>query len=625
MRARSRFALVGVAGVLIAAAAATYRRQEAAGSGLRCDWRQDNAAAYRVKVDSSATFHEGFVSGDRSLPPRQIALAYEAQLDVRAAQGGEAKHAYVAQMRVLSGFDGREAALKSDLARPFAFEMDGRCRFGQFGFASDEGRESRELKKNLLLIMETTAQPQGKAEAPIWLATQVDAVGEYEVRFSRDPQSGVIARTRLSYTRTQPFSPTVALEAKISKSDGRFLPSAAFWLAEASTKEGLKILSTNGEPFVESTADVSWEATGQGPDAAAAVADLSWEDAHVEETHKLVSSNYDRAGDAPLEASTGTLVDAMSAFADGDFSHGKIDHQAVGNMVHYLRANPAAIGQLLDRIKAGDVDKSLVPFLFFTLTKVGTPEAQRALVDAIHDPEHTEDNRMQAMHALADVDKPLPESVDALIGMAKTFSLEANDENNLESTALLALGVVDRHQVGPDATAKELGKRATETLLDKLKGDLGTQERAVLIEALGNTGNPDVTPVIIDHFNDDSRMVRVSAARALSRMDAPADQAILDAVLHESVADTRDEIARAWAQKGGPAGSFDYDQAVGMLAREPQETIRLSLVAVLGRQAATLPAVKAALAKQFAQETSAKVKYEIGKYLSAADISGGSH
>lgn len=621
MGVSSRFAIASAVAVILAAISAVrlWRPGEAR-HGPSCVWRPDNTAAYRVKVAASGTIHEGFVSGESSRPPTQRSLAYEATLAVRAAVDGDRKNAYVATLSSVQGLTGRGTVLRTDLGRPFAFEMDDYCRFGKFGFASAEGRESRDIKKSLLLLIEVVPQPTDKTGASTWQAKQTDTTGDYQASYRKDAATGDVLRTRLYYVRTAPIWSSVPLKAEILRSVGTFVPSDSFWLAKGNIQESMRVMSTKGEPFLRSAVDASLEAIAGDLRPEADIASLAWEGVRVNPSEKWTGSTYDDEGDKALAAASVPFPQAFDAFTKGDFYKGRIDHEAIGNMVRYLRANPAAIQELLDKIKAGEVAERLVGFIFFTLTKVGTPAAQRALAKVMQDPEHTEENRMQAIHALADVTKPLPESIDALAGMAKAFSLEMRDDNDLESTALLALGVVERNQL--DGDEKELGRRAAAVLLEKLKSGPGVQERAVLIDALGNTGNPEHTGVIIGYFNDTSHLVRVSAARALSRMETPdADQALLDAVQHEASADARREIAQAWAQKGGEAGTFDVDKAMELLSKESEEDIRVELIQVLGRKVASHPAVKNALAKQFLSETSVKVKYEIGRHLSAGDIS----
>lgn len=622
MRVRS-LVFLGATVAVMAGIAATYGLRGDKGSGLRCVWSPDNAAAYLVNVNSTGTFHEGFLSADTSIPPRQISLSYRARINVRAATGGDRPNAYNAKLELLDGFSEREASLRADLAKSFAFDLGDDCRFGEFGFASDEGRESRDLKKSLFLVLEAIARPKEKADATTWMAKQSDASGDFEARYILNESTGQIIRTRLYYSKTTALAGAIPLKAEIARSEGTFDASSRFWLDKAAVRESVRIVSDKNESVVQSAAAVSLETTEAGAAFdATTLASMAWEPTRIDQSIKFTPSTYDHIGSTDLASTARTLTEAMEAFTKGDLYGGKIDREAVGNMVHFLRAHPEAIPQLLDSIKAGEVDQRLHSVLFFTLTKVGTPEVQRALANVMNDVEHSEANRMQAIHALADVAKPLPESVDAIIEMAKTF--EPDGENNLESTALLALGVVERQQLNGEA--RELGKRAADVLLEKMKReDAGDYEKAVLVDALGNTGNPQHAQTIIDQFNDDAPVVRVSAARALARMDLPnTEQALLDAMSRETVADSRREIASAWATKGGQVGVYDTGKLIEMLGKEREESVKLSMIAVLGREAATQPAIKSALVNQYEKETSTKVKYAIGKYLSADDISKGS-
>ncbi len=226
---------------------------------------------------------------------------------------------------------------------------------------------------------------------------------------------------------------------------------------------------------------------------------------------------------------------------------------------------------------------------------------------------------MRAMLALSDVKTPILENVQALIDASKTFSESSADDQSLPSTALLALGVLEKQQInGP---SNDIAKLAGEELVSRITAKGNAQERAVLAEALGNTGNPKYEDLILDQFDDENALVRASSARGLSSLASPkADHALLNAVSKETNIETRKSIAEAWVLKTGASGQFDVARLATTISSEADESIRLSLVSVLGREAATQPAAKAALISHYKKETSTAIKYKIGSYLKAEEL-----
>jgi len=613
-----RVVIIGAAFAALAVSSTFFREGEEKGIELQCDWRPNLYAQYEVKVISVGELFAGIFGDVTPGIAQQVNVRYDANLEVKSQLEQGRDGLYSASLLSIRGMDKQSQKLRADLRKPFNFQMDTDCRISGFGFTADDSSESREIKKGLLVSMEVVTD-RSKANLSSWRVEQTDSLGTFAADYHHDIDDGSITRKKIHYNHVTSLSPDVALSVEISQSEGRVTPRAEFWVERFTLREKLRVLTDAGQTFLRSETNVSlilkdpknWMTS----ELSSPLAGLEWEGINVAHESRLENSHYNSAGVAVVS----TLSAALENFSKGDFKGGKIDREAVAELVAFLMTHPETIPDLFNQIKSERLPKELHAFIFFAFEKTGTPEVQRALVAAIKDEEHSEMNRMRAMHALADVKTPIPESVEALIEASRSFSDTTIEDHSLASTALLALGVLEKQQA--DGSGSDLADLASEELVSRMQSRASAQERAVLAEALGNTGNPKYEELILDQFSDENAMVRVSSARGLASIGSPnADIALLDAVAKETNVDARKSIAEAWVMKDGERGKVDVTKLAAAISRESDEAIRTSLVVVLGREAAVQPAAKAALINQFHQEKSVAVKYKIGSYLKADEL-----
>jgi hypothetical protein len=117
--------------------------------------------------------------------------------------------------------------------------------------------------------------------------------------------------------------------------------------------------------------------------------------------------------------------------------------------------------------------------------------------------------------------------------------------------------------------------------------------------------------------------VRVAAARALARLGGPGRDTLLAAALGREIDPrVRQATAEAWVKSESRGGTVVTELA-GLLERETDDGVKMSLIALLGREVSHDETAKAALVQALQRAQSPQGKREIGRYLSAKDLPGG--
>jgi HEAT repeat protein len=546
-------------------------------------------------------------------------VRYRARLELTADADSGVDGRLRGVLRDLTGAEAIGDELQRDLARPFLVTMDRSCRLGSFAFDDADPRRSRDMKKQLLLALEFVAPADD--EAASWEAMQADGTGEYAARYRRAGERGELRREKLRYTKVRGPTPEARLTVELARVQAVATPREdGPWLARAEVSERTRMLTPSKSIFAETAGAVSLVYAPARSAAPIALVDaakgLAWEDARDFDHAAAVRSPYDDL--APLPGPSTTLGDELARLAAADFRGGRLDGAAVKRLVAYLRFNPDAVPELIERIKSDAVAPDLHSVLFFALEKTATPAAQRGLVTALKDEELREMNRIRAVHALADVASPLPEAVDAMIDVAGRYTESQAHGDSLPASALLALGVL--HQRQSDGS---LAQRVGDLLAERLADAPAAEQRAVILEAIGNTGDAAREAAVAAFLGDAEPSVRVAAARALARLGGPGRDTLLAAALGREIDPrVRQATAEAWVKSESRGGTVVTELA-GLLERETDDGVKMSLIALLGREVSHDETAKAALVQALQRAQSPQGKREIGRYLSAKDLPGG--
>lgn len=572
---------------------------------LQCIWQENVSASFDVNFEATAEINHAVLNPSAPSRFESSKLRFSGVFDVKAA--ANEPEFYVGTLRgVLS-----EKNINSSFSLPFQFKLNSQCRFGDFGFSVDDAEESRNLKRNFLLSLDLLNPTNDQVNQ--WQGTQSDAMGEYLSSYKYDKEANTFYRNKLFYKRAELSLPGgKETKIQVTKSDTEFLLHEEFWLTSVKSNEAVVVRTHLGNEFIRSRAISSLTRNDERPVVAVQSLPTKWEKTLSQQRKPKLDVQAPQFDDNV----EGIPRDFDAAVAELKRGHagGRLDAQLVHRLIVFLRKNPNAIAQFVAAIKRQEFSDDLQATLFFIFERAGTPEIQKALISILQDGEHREMNRMRAAHAVGETDAPIAEAVDALIYNSREFSTE----DSLASTSLLALGILERRQTTKDP---ETAERVNEELLSQIaQVNISDEQRAVLSEALGNTGNEKNESVLSQQLGSQSASVRRSAARGLARIDTEGGAKILfDALAQEKDVQVRQVLADQLAKFNSRKG-ITLEELTRSIKQESDVTTRVALVHSLGREIEKNPAAKKVLKDIFASDSSARVKVAVGQHLKGDEL-----
>jgi len=179
------------------------------------------------------------------------------------------------------------------------------------------------------------------------------------------------------------------------------------------------------------------------------------------------------------------------------------------NLMAYLIANPDDYDFVLALLK-DDAYKEYHHRIINMLRDLGTPEAQRALVQVIGGSEYSQSNRTQASVSIGFLVEPTEETISALQALRASDDLGAQEK----SATYYALGnIASNSQEAYDQIAPDIIK--------DLKSSTNSRDTIMALGALENTENNDIIQYVEPYLNSVDNAVRRGAVEALRLTDAP--------------------------------------------------------------------------------------------------------
>jgi HEAT repeat protein len=261
-----------------------------------------------------------------------------------------------------------------------------------------------------------------------------------------------------------------------------------------------------------------------------------------------------------------TLSDLLAAIAQ------TTDDQARGyqfmRLGALLRLDANSIDEAARAIAAKDPAAMM---LISALGEAGTPRAQAALARMLDGSVLDDHQREQAAVALGLTDAPTDGTFDALARASRR-------EGDAGNTALLALGNAALRAA--DDNPAEAARRVDE-LLAQLARTTSDEERALVLRALGNTGDVRILAAVASALASGSVPVRIAATEALRLV--PGSEALIASALRDRVADVRAAAVFACAERDLAALAAPLATVV---QREPEVQIRRAVIELAGDHAA---------------------------------------
>ena len=421
------------------------------------------------------------------------------------AYAGETEHGEVfrAQLRdakpsVKRGDVDATAALGDDLGRPFYFTTTSEGRLISLSFAPDVD----ELARGALGTLATTFQVSARGTAPAWETTESDGIGDYQARYAR--RDAGLHRERVAYQRVTGDG---ALTASIVQTGTDVRLRDDGWPVTVDGHEVTRVGTQQLGVVIDATFSLRFAAVQRGvePGSPTGMVTMSIDaaSATARSTEQEDRQLVDGATLADLLASLGAITD--------DHARG---YQYL-RIAALMRLEPETIRtaqrMVLDGAEAAGT-------LIGAMGEAGTPAAQRALGELLATPTLGEEPRTHVAVALGLTAAPTRDTLRALDDAA-------SGTGDLASTATLAQGNASlrMHDDDPQAAAAQV-----DALLARLARASDDEERALVLRALGNTGDPRILDALTQALATGSITVRIAATEALRLVPgSAADQLLL--------------------------------------------------------------------------------------------------
>lgn len=533
--------------------------------------------------------------------------------------------ALLSNVSLTEGAADPDPARRSALSLPFVVQIGRDCRFRDLRFDPSADAEARRQITGLLRGVELILSPGSGTE---WVSRHHDDLGAFDATYRLDPSGAVptLVRSRSRYASTstavarQQIGGRLRVEIVSSQVQAALDPKGR-WVRDLNDQEHLRV-SLGGKLLTEITAATNLqriENPAAPPPALASVA-----------VEQLVASLTDptqqnEAPAPPAPDPTLRAQDLSGAVADFERnlragSDGL--YRSTQRLAGYLAANPEAISDLVQRIRSGAIDKELHSALFLALQKTRSPTAEKALAAALADRDMPAINRMRAAAALPDIHKPSAQTARTLIDQASLGRGGSPEDRQVAGSALLALGALS-HRAG--SRQPQLTTLVRDDLTERLRTARAPEERALMLDAIGNTGDKQLAEIVKPQTQDESPLVRSHAAQAFRRMDLSTSEPVLAEWLgSEKEPAVRRSIASALNEKlheeQRPPSLAVVQSAALQLGSETDPQARAALIELLGRAAASEATAKQALVAQFHRESVSDLQVLIGRYVTAADL-----
>ncbi len=488
--------------------------------------------------------------------------------------------------------------LRSQLEAPFMVSMSPAGRVEALHVPRGWSSKTRMLVKALVASVQLVLPADA---GPRWVSHEEDSTGEYRAtyRAARAGDEGpVVHKSKEHYRR---IATVDGLQAP-AEGDRYTVDGAAEitlgpdgWPTRWRGREAVDAeVGPIAIAYVEQTR-LTLIDRRHGPVAALSLWDLdttavSGQDATADNTHDL---------DRQLvgEASFGTLLDVLGGAMDREGAEGRVARgEAALRLAASLRLHPENAAAVGDRVRNAE-PSPMTEHLVGVLGAAGTAQSQAELVElatgADVDPAH----RVGAVASLGTSDNPTHASRAALTELAR--NADGDVDQTLQQTATLGLGNLHRkaqEETGepvfegePIADEAEAPSVVTE-LAAMLQAAPTDHERAVIIDALGNTASAEAFPVL-DPIAAVPGTLQEEAVFALRGIPLGGVDARLWQVMAASAVPTQLAALKAIEFRSTPA----QWATLGQMMAGGHRAVRSAIVSFAGRRAAIEEGARALL------------------------------
>ncbi|MBT9558710.1 MAG: HEAT repeat domain-containing protein [Myxococcales bacterium] len=290
-------------------------------------------------------------------------------------------------------------------------------------------------------------------------------------------------------------------------------------------------------------------------------------------------------------------------------------------LTYAIRASVVAVGAARELLATETLDDAERPLLVAALVGAESAASEAAVLELLLNRARSSALRVDLLNAVTLMQHPTPAMAESLVRMA------ASGEVLAHGAAVAAGGISSRlDDAAREATVTALIAAAGAILTPQGTGPdpfLANQRagtRAAWVDALGNTADPRILPLVGESLNEPSPMVRAAAADALRFLRSPSCARIMEeAMLTEHSVHVRGRLVMA-ASKMGPErmGSF-VERA---LFKDESGYVRRTAAFVAAMWSSTAPGYLEVLAKALKEEKEPDVAEAISNHLNSNEIHG---
>jgi hypothetical protein len=245
-----------------------------------------------------------------------------------------------------------------------------------------------------------------------------------------------------------------------------------------------------------------------------------------------------------------------------------------------FRLDDAAAGDGAKRV-AGGLEPPARDAVIGALGEAGTAVAEAGLADLVDTAKLPSDARSHAAASLGLARDPEPSTLLRLATASRA-------DGDVGATATLALGNAVLRARDPDLAATQV-----DSLLARLAGARDDHEAALVLRALGNTGDPRILPAIENALAGDGPLSRVAAAEAIRLVPGSrADGLVASTLFDETVLVRSAAVFSASFRDLGVLGSA-LDRSLRV---DPAVEVRRAIVDLAGERMADVPALRGLVA-----------------------------
>ncbi len=425
---------------------------------------------------------------------------------------------------------------------------------------------SRNLVRSLWSVLHFVAPEE---DADEWVVVDTDDKGPHQKRYSwiEAPQPSAPGKLRV---RREPIDKDAAGPQTIGQ--GEALVSAELrWPTRVEYEEDADV--QDSDLSAQQHGSFFFELIDQGslPLASLEAFELEGEWSQVSGIGEVIPGSEAQPGAAKnLEGVTASaLVQEILGLIAADMLSSRELYEAQLTLARLIAADPTQLEVLGELFAQAQLEGDAAVVVMAAVGMAGNEAAQEFLADHFGEAGGSEQVRVFALRAAMQLQEPN----EALLQAMQASHSETENTEAVRMSALLALGVLAGRS---DETA------SIEYLLAREGDSQESRDKAMWLEALGNSGSAEILPKLSSYLEHEDPGLRTSATQALRFIETPeANRLLAQAARDDASVEVRASAAEILAKRSVEVSDATISH---VLANEPEVLVRRRAVQALGQR-----------------------------------------